>query len=153
MPAGAMRSDEARSNWRRLLEGALAGDTDTIIERYGQPVGALIPFASYIAVLESLEELRVARQAMPALEARRPDPATARSWREVLAELGVEFSDEWSLDSPVTAAGKESTAPSAAGPVRPGLRDTRKRSLGRTADGGRPTIQVSSGWLANCLKC
>ena len=56
MPAGTMRSDEARSSWRRLSEGALAGDTDTIIERYGQPVGALIPFASYIAVLESLEE-------------------------------------------------------------------------------------------------
>ena len=71
MPAGTMRSDEARCNWRRLSEGALAGDTDTIIERHGQPVGALIPFASYIAVLESLEELRVARQAMPALEGRR----------------------------------------------------------------------------------
>ena len=119
MPAGTMRSDEARSNWRRLSEGALTGDTDTIIERHGQPVGALIPFASYIAVLESLEELRVARQAMPALEARRPDPATAGPWREVLAELGVEFSDEWSLDSPVTAASTEGTAPSAAGPVRP----------------------------------
>ena len=148
MPAGTMRSDEARCNWRRLSEGALTGDTDTIIERHGQPVGALIPFASYIAVLESLEELRVARQAMPALEARRPDPATAGPWRKVLAELGVEFSDEWSLDSPVTAASTESTAPSAAGPVRPavrGLRDTRKRSLGRTADGGRPAIQVSSG--------
>ena len=43
MPAGTMRSDEARCNWRRLSEGALAGDRDTIIERHGQPVGALIP--------------------------------------------------------------------------------------------------------------
>ncbi len=94
MPARTMSSDEARSNWRRLLESALTGDGDTIIERYGQPIGALIPFADYIAVLETLEDLRLARQAMPALEEWQDDPSTARPWRELFAELGVDLSDE-----------------------------------------------------------
>lgn len=94
MSARTMSSDEARSNWHRLLESALTGDSDTIIERYGQPVGALIPFADYIAVLETLEDLRLARQAMPALEEWQADPSTARPWRDVFAELGVEVSDE-----------------------------------------------------------
>ena len=85
---------EARSNWRRLLEGALTGDTDTIIERYGQPIGALIPFADYVAILEELEDLRVARQAMAAVEEWQNDPSSARPWREVYAELGVVISDE-----------------------------------------------------------
>ncbi|MYC97254.1 MAG: type II toxin-antitoxin system Phd/YefM family antitoxin [Caldilineaceae bacterium SB0661_bin_32] len=90
MPARTMSSDQARSSWRRLLESALTGDCDTIIERNGQPVGALIPFDDYIAVLETLEDLRLARQAMPALEEWQADPSTARPWREVLAELRVE---------------------------------------------------------------
>lgn len=94
MAARTMSSDEARSNWRRLLEGALVGDSDTIIERYGQPIGALIPFDDYIAVLETLEDLRLARQALPALEEWRADPSTARPWREVYAELGIDVSDE-----------------------------------------------------------
>ena len=94
MPTRTMNSDEARSNWRRLLESALTGDSDTIIERCGQPIGALIPFADYIAVLETLEDLRLARQAMPALEEWQADPLTARPWREVFAELGVDVSDE-----------------------------------------------------------
>ena len=94
MSARTMSSDEARSNWRRLLESALTGDSDTIIERYGQPIGVLIPFADYIAVLETLEDMRLARQAMPALEEWQNDPSTARPWREVFAELGVDVSDE-----------------------------------------------------------
>ncbi len=94
MPARTMSSDEARSNWRRLLESALTGDSDTIIERYGQPIAALIPFADYIAVLETLEDSRSARQAMPALEEWRADPSTARPWREQFTELSVDVSDE-----------------------------------------------------------
>lgn len=74
MPAKTMSSNEARSNWHQLLEGALTGDCDTIIERYGQPIEALIPFDDYIAVLETLEDLRLARQALPALEEWQADP-------------------------------------------------------------------------------
>ena len=94
MPARTMSSDEARSNWRRLLESALTGDNDTVIERYGQPIAALIPYADYIAVLETLEDLRSARRAMPALEEWQADPSTAQPWRELFAELSVDVSDE-----------------------------------------------------------
>ena len=51
-------------------------------------------FDAFIAVLESLEEQWLARQAMPALEEWKSDPSTARPWREVFAELGVDVSDE-----------------------------------------------------------
>ena len=111
MPTRTVSSGEARSNWRRLLESALTGDSDTIIERYGQPIGALIPFADYIAVLETLEDMRLARQAMPALEEWQTDPSTARPWREVFAELGVDVSDEKFLDCNSSTAGSESVAP------------------------------------------
>lgn len=72
----------------------MTGDGDTIIESNGQPIGALIPFGDYIAVMETLEDLRLARQAMPALEEWQADPLTARPWRAVLAELGVDVSGE-----------------------------------------------------------
>ena len=51
-------------------------------------------FAVYIPDLETLEELWVARQAMPALEEWESDPSTGRPWREVFAELDVDVSDE-----------------------------------------------------------
>jgi hypothetical protein len=130
MPARTMTSDEARSNWRKLLEGALSGDTDTIVERFGQPVGALIPFADYVAILEALEDLRVVRQAISAVKEWEIDPSTARPWREVFAELGVDTnaltdaerrrssiwqrSNQYMLDSHSTMAGTEGIAPPAA---------------------------------------
>ena len=94
MPTRTMSSDQARANWCRLLESALTGYGDTIIESNGQPVGALIPFGDYIAVRETLEDQRLARQAMPALEEWQADSSSARPWREVLAELGVEVDVE-----------------------------------------------------------
>ena len=49
--------------------------------------------SDYLALLESLEDLRVAQQALPALDEWQSDPSTARPWREVFAELGVDVSD------------------------------------------------------------
>lgn len=65
----------------------MTGDRNTIIERHGQTIAALIPFADYIAVSDTLEDLRSARQAMPALEKWQADPSTARPWRELFTEL------------------------------------------------------------------
>ena len=50
--------------------------------------------SDYLALLESLEDLRVAQQAVPALDEWQSDPSRARPWREVFAELGVDVSDE-----------------------------------------------------------
>ena len=50
--------------------------------------------SDYLALLESLEDLRVAQQALPALEEWQSDPSTALPWREAFAELGVDVSDE-----------------------------------------------------------
>lgn len=59
-----------------------------------QPTGALVPFADFHNVIEALEELRVAREAVSALEEWQSDPSTARLWRDAFAELGVDVSEE-----------------------------------------------------------
>jgi hypothetical protein len=51
----------------------------------------LKPFAGFIAVLEKLEDLRLARQAMPALEEWQSDLSTARLLQEVSTEPGNEI--------------------------------------------------------------
>ncbi|MCA9924901.1 MAG: type II toxin-antitoxin system Phd/YefM family antitoxin [Anaerolineales bacterium] len=41
-----MSSDQARSNWREVLETAVAGHS-IVIERYGKPVAAIIPYDQF----------------------------------------------------------------------------------------------------------
>jgi prevent-host-death family protein len=81
-----LSSDEARSRWRDVMDAATAG-ADVVIERYGKPVIAVIPYADYVEWQEQLEDLRAARQAQAALEEWRRDPSTARPWSDVEAEL------------------------------------------------------------------
>lgn len=46
MSTKTMSSDQARSNWREVLETAVAGN-NIIIERYGKPIAAIIPFNQF----------------------------------------------------------------------------------------------------------
>jgi PHD/YefM family antitoxin component YafN of YafNO toxin-antitoxin module len=61
-----------------------------VIERYGEPTAALIPYEDFVAIQEILADLRAARRAEAALAEYRDDPTTARPWREVMAELEEE---------------------------------------------------------------
>lgn len=83
-------SREARERWRDLLDTAVKGDADTVIERNGKPVAALIPFELYEALLDEIDNLRAARRAAALYEEYKRDPSTARSWEEVRAELLAE---------------------------------------------------------------
>jgi prevent-host-death family protein len=91
MPIQTLDSNDARLRWRSLLDAARAGE-DTVIERYGEPTAAVIPFEDYAAIQEILDDLRAARRAEAVLAEYQADPTTARPWREVMAELEEESS-------------------------------------------------------------
>ena len=80
-------SREARQKWRDLLDTAYSGDTDTVIERNGKPVAALIPYKDYIALVDMLADLRAARRVAAAHQALQQNPSSGRSYEEIRAEL------------------------------------------------------------------
>ena len=82
-------SKEARLKWRNLLDCAHAG-RDTIIERSGRRVAALIPYEDYEAILEQMEDWRADRRAIEVCEAWQRDPSGAMPWEEFEAELIAE---------------------------------------------------------------
>jgi prevent-host-death family protein len=86
MPSRVLSSDEARTRWRHIMDAATAGE-DVVVERYGKPTVAVIPYADYLELLDQLEDLRATRQARSALAEWRRDPTVARPWSEVETEL------------------------------------------------------------------
>ena len=87
MTVATIGSREARKNWRDLLDTAHSEGTDTIIERNGKPVAALIPYQDYMALQEVLADLRAARRVVATHEALKQNPGTGRSYEEIRAEL------------------------------------------------------------------
>jgi len=86
MSLTTFESREARAKWRKLLDRASAGG-DSVIERYGQPTAAVIPFEDFLALQEELDDLRAGRRAQEALEAWQLDPSRGRPWAEIRAEM------------------------------------------------------------------
>jgi prevent-host-death family protein len=80
-------SHQARRQWRELLDTANAGNADTIVERHSKPVAALIPYEDYLALQEELDELRATRQAAATYERWKANPATARPYADIRAEM------------------------------------------------------------------
>jgi prevent-host-death family protein len=87
MPTTTIGSREARQKWRDLLDAAYTGSTDTVIERNGKPIAVLIPYEDYLAIEETLDELRAARRAKELYEAAKQDAALGRSYAKIRAEL------------------------------------------------------------------
>jgi prevent-host-death family protein len=86
MDQQTLSSDDARTRWRDVLDAASAGSV-TVIERYGKPTAAVIPFEDYAAIRDEIEDLRAARRAEAVLESWRQNPSRARPYEEVRAEL------------------------------------------------------------------
>ena len=64
-------------------------------------------FVDKIFFLEKLKEYWAIRRAVRALKEWNSDPSTARPWREVFAEMGVNVSDYSSLTSRASSLGKK----------------------------------------------
>ncbi len=97
MGAHVLDSHQARAKWRDVLDEAGAGVSDVIVERYGKPVVAVIPYEDYAALREELDELRSARRAAAIYEQWRRDPSVVRPYAEFRAEL-VAMRQEGVLD-------------------------------------------------------
>ena len=89
MTVSVLDSNQARAQWREVLDAALAG-VETIVERYGKPTAAVIPYADYEALLDELDDLRAGRRAEEAYEAWKRDPSSGQPYSEVRAELIAE---------------------------------------------------------------
>ena len=87
MEALVLNSHQVRARWRDVLDEASAGVSDVIVERYGKPVAAVIPYQDYAALQEELDELRAARRAAAIYEQWKRDPSVARLYAEFRAEL------------------------------------------------------------------
>ncbi len=87
MLAKIMNSKAARAKWRDLLDLANKGEGDTVIERNGRPVAAVIPFEDYQALQDELDDLRAGRRAQAALDAWESERSLGRPYAEVRAEL------------------------------------------------------------------
>jgi prevent-host-death family protein len=86
MAVEVLDSNRARAFWRELLDKARAG-ADTVIERYGKPTAALIPYEDYEALQDELDDLRASRRATIELEAWRRDPGLGTPLEQVEEEL------------------------------------------------------------------
>jgi len=83
-----VKSGEARAKWRDILDQVFAGKGDVVIERNGKDIAVMIPAVDYEQIRETLEDMRVVREAAANYEEWKKDPSVARSWDEVDAELG-----------------------------------------------------------------
>lgn len=86
MAAKVISSDQARAKWREVLDTAVAGE-NVVIERYGKPVAAIIPYQDFRELEEMLEDLRDIREARIALEEWQRDPDSFQPWEEMKREM------------------------------------------------------------------
>lgn len=89
MQAKVMSSEAIRSDWRNVSDTVMGGNI-VVMERYGKPLMAMIPYADFLALQEQLEDLRDLRAAEAAHAEYQRDPSSARSWDEVKAEWDAE---------------------------------------------------------------
>ena len=82
-----VKSGEARAKWRDLLDQVFTGKGDVVIERNGKDIAVMIPAVDYEQIRETLEDMRAVREAAANYEEWKNNPAVARPWDEVDAEL------------------------------------------------------------------
>jgi len=68
MAVKILDSNQARNNWREMLDMALSEDTDVVITRYKKPVVTVVAYEDYLAVQNELLQHRAERRARLRLE-------------------------------------------------------------------------------------
>lgn len=86
MTVTTVESAEARTKWAKLLETTASGETDIVITRAGEPMTVMIRYEDYLAVLDELEDARLARRATSVLADLNAGKTDARPWTEIRAE-------------------------------------------------------------------
>ena len=81
-----LESNEARTRWGELMTATAGGATDVVITQAGEPVLAIIDYADYMAIVDALEDARLARRAAEVLTDLDAGRTDARPWAEIQAE-------------------------------------------------------------------
>ena len=92
MSIQVMKSDEARTNWRGLLDIASAGEIDIVIERHGKPTAIVVNYEQYLQAKAILEELRAIQDADKMVQKWLENPKIGRPYSEIrkrLVEEGI----------------------------------------------------------------
>jgi prevent-host-death family protein len=63
MTLRTMSSEQARTEWRTLLDLASQGSIDIVIERHGKATAAVISYETYRAIQSTLAEIRAGTSA------------------------------------------------------------------------------------------
>ncbi len=87
MTVQVMKSDEARTNWRDLLDTASAGEIDIVIERYGKPTATVVNYEQYLQAKAILEELRAIQDADKMVQKWLENPELGRPYSEIRKRL------------------------------------------------------------------
>ncbi len=87
MPLKEVKSSEARTKFRDLLDSVMTGDSDIMILRNGKQIAAIIPADDYIELREELEDLRLSRIADAAYDEYLADNEAVISYDEFSADL------------------------------------------------------------------
>ena len=95
MDRAIVSSREARAKWRTVLDTVDKGTADVVVERYGKPIAAIIPYVDYEALLEERGRafgMRTYADCAEMLERERPDgvsvPTPAHPHRNVAPSAG-----------------------------------------------------------------
>lgn len=62
-------SNQARNNWRELLDRVLINDTDVVITRYNKPVVTVVAYEDYLLIQDELLKRRAEREAKKRIDA------------------------------------------------------------------------------------
>lgn len=63
MTIQVLESNQARNNWREMLDTVLINDVDVVITRYNKPLVTVVAYEDYIAIQEELIRRRAIRKA------------------------------------------------------------------------------------------
>lgn len=89
MLAKTLHSEEARRQWRDMLDTLLARDTEFVIERYSKPIAAVVSFEKWQAMLQRLQVLEAWAEARQAKEDQAVGKGELITWEQLnrLAEV------------------------------------------------------------------
>lgn len=63
MAVQTLDSNQARNNWREMLDTVLIKEVDVVITRYNQPLVTVVAYEDYLAVQDELIRQRAERKA------------------------------------------------------------------------------------------
>ena len=61
-------SNQARNNWREMLDTVLGQEVDVVITRYNKPVVTMLDYEDYLTIREELAQKRAQRRAQRQLQ-------------------------------------------------------------------------------------